>query len=123
MIALFTGEEALQRALECSVEIQCGFQSDPVSSSFFEGLGVGVDYGAVLMGNLGGKERLDYSVIGAEVNLCARLCGAAGPDSGAQRPDRGEWPRRRRADRSRWYEELQGLRSPLPDCRGDFRVQ
>lgn len=79
MIALFAGDEPLERALHCSIEIQRGFLRDPLSSSFFDGLGIGVNYGPMLMGNMGGAERLDYSVIGAEVNLCARLCGAAGP--------------------------------------------
>lgn len=79
MIALFDGDDALEKALRCSIEIQRGFQQDPLCSSFFDGLGVSVNYGPVLMGNMGGEERLDYSVIGAEVNLCARLCSAAGP--------------------------------------------
>ncbi len=79
MIALFMEEKPLERALQCSVAIQCDFQQDPVTSSFFEGLGIGVNYGPVLMGNIGGEERLDYSVIGPEVNLGARLCEAAGP--------------------------------------------
>lgn len=79
MIALFAGDESLERALRCSIEIQQEFLADSHSSSFFDGLGIGVNYGSVLMGNMGGEERLDYSVIGAEVNLCARLCEAAGP--------------------------------------------
>lgn len=79
MIALFDEDDALEKALRCSIAIQRGFQKDPLCSSFFDGLGVGVNYGPMLMGNMGGEERLDYSVIGTEVNLCARLCSAAGP--------------------------------------------
>jgi class 3 adenylate cyclase len=79
MIAIFAGEAPLERALECCVEIQRGFRVDPLSSAFWDGLGVGVNYGPMLMGTMGAEERLDYSVIGAEVNLCARLCSAAAP--------------------------------------------
>jgi adenylate cyclase len=79
MIAIFAGEAPLERALRCSIEIQRAFRADPLSSAFWRGLGIGVNYGPMLMGNMGTEERLDYSVIGAEVNLCARLCDAAGP--------------------------------------------
>lgn len=79
MIALFPGDDALERALRCSIEIQNAFSTDPLSASFWDGLGVGVNHGPMLMGTMGAEERLDYSVIGAEVNLCARLCSAAGP--------------------------------------------
>jgi adenylate cyclase len=80
MIAIFGGDDPLERALRCAIEIQQGFRADPLSSTFWKGLGIGVNYGPMLMGNMGTEERLDYSVIGAEVNLCARLCKAAGPD-------------------------------------------
>ena len=79
MITIFAGEAPLERALQCSVEIQHAFRTDPLSSTFWRGLGIGVNYGPMLMGNMGTEERLDYSVIGAEVNLCARLCDAAAP--------------------------------------------
>ncbi len=79
MIAIFGGDAPLERALRCSIEIQRAFRTDPMSSSFWNGLGIGVNYGPMLMGNMGTEERLDYSVIGAEVNLCARLCETAGP--------------------------------------------
>lgn len=77
MIAIYAGDDPLKRALLSSIEIQQGFRNDPLLSSFFEGLGIGVNYGSMLMGNMGGEERVDYSVIGPEVNLCARLCSAA----------------------------------------------
>ncbi len=79
MIAIFAGDAPLERALRCSIEIQRAFRTDPLSSSFWKGLGIGVNYGPMLVGNVGTEERLDYSVIGAEVNLCARLCEAAEP--------------------------------------------
>jgi class 3 adenylate cyclase len=77
MVALFTGDKALERAINCAVEIQrrirLEHQTDPVPIN----IGIGVNYGPVILGNMGAENRLDYTVIGAEVNLGARLCSAA----------------------------------------------
>ena len=43
-------------------------------------LGISVHHGIVVAGNMGALDRLNYTVVGAEVNLGARLCSAAGPD-------------------------------------------
>jgi class 3 adenylate cyclase len=40
---------------------------------------VGIATGSVVAGCLGSTNRLDYTVLGARVNLAARLCGEAGP--------------------------------------------
>ncbi len=77
IIALFSGEDALKRAIEASVAMQKDFYGDDKLSNFFKGLGIGVNYGSMVLGNMGASERMDYTVIGPEVNLCARLCSAA----------------------------------------------
>lgn len=41
-------------------------------------LGVGIHTGNVLVGNMGAENRLNYTVLGANVNLSARLCSFAG---------------------------------------------
>ncbi len=79
MVALFTGPHALKRAIECALAIERRVreehQSDPVPIQ----IGTGINYGPVILGNMGAENRLDYTVIGAEVNLGARLCDAAAP--------------------------------------------
>jgi class 3 adenylate cyclase/GAF domain-containing protein len=40
-------------------------------------IGVGVSTGPTMMGNFGSLRRLEYTAIGADVNLASRLCGAA----------------------------------------------
>jgi flavorubredoxin len=40
--------------------------------------GIGIDFGEVIMGDLGQEVRLDYTLIGAVVNFAARMCSSAG---------------------------------------------
>ncbi len=77
LIALFSGHNALERAIRSGIKIQQSFKSDTEVSAFFDGLGVGINFGPMILGNMGAKERLDYTVIGPEVNLAARLCSVA----------------------------------------------
>ena len=77
LIALFTSHDALERAIKCGIKIQKSYNADTEVSDFFDGLGVGINFGPMVLGNMGAKERLDYTVIGPEVNLAARLCSEA----------------------------------------------
>lgn len=42
-------------------------------------IGIGVHTGSVCTGNMGAENRLNYTAIGANVNLASRMCGAAKP--------------------------------------------
>lgn len=67
-------EDHARRAVATAVEIQRGLES------FGEGLavGVGIATGEAFVGNVGGGEVTDYTVLGDTVNIAARLQGAAG---------------------------------------------
>ncbi|WP_246505177.1 adenylate/guanylate cyclase domain-containing protein [Microvirga antarctica] len=69
--------DAAGRALECAFELQqeierwnqkrCGRGADPLSVS------IGIHCGPVTVGNLGGRERIEFTVVGDVVNVACRL--------------------------------------------------
>ncbi len=40
-------------------------------------MGIGINTGLAVAGNMGSRTRLNYTVLGESVNLAARLCAAA----------------------------------------------
>ena len=79
--APFPIEDPYQAAVESAISIQQAFslwnqerlrKKEPLIE-----LGIGINGGKVLAGNMGAEDRLNYTVLGAEVNLAARLCKEA----------------------------------------------
>lgn len=69
-----------QRAVEAAMEMVKGLEEVNTSIlNFPEGMsfdiGIGIHYGEVIVGNIGSKEKTNYTVIGDSVNLTSRLEG------------------------------------------------
>lgn len=80
IMAIFLGENMAAHAVACALDIQDVMvaQSEEHPEWGLD-IGIGVDMGEVVMGAMGSKDRMDYTVLGDHVNLAARLCSHAAP--------------------------------------------
>lgn len=83
VMAIFEGKDQVDNAIKSAVEIQraIGQLNEKRRKLGVTTLtvGIGVDVGSAVLGNMGSKNRMDYTVIGDVVNLAARLCALAKP--------------------------------------------
>ena len=80
LMAMFVGEDKEDRAVRCGVEIKEALAASFGAQSARElAVGVGIASGDVVLGAMGARDRMDYTVLGSTVNLAARLCAKAGP--------------------------------------------
>lgn len=79
IMAVFRGEKKEYRAVQAAVEIQQAMRALAERESVFKTLqiGVGINTGVVVVGNIGSYDRMDYTSIGDAVNTAARLCSNA----------------------------------------------
>lgn len=83
LMARFDGPDCELRATRCAVELIGAVRAVQmrrrVAGSALT-IGVGVNAGEVVLGAVGAETRMDFTAIGDEVNLAARLCSAAAPE-------------------------------------------
>jgi class 3 adenylate cyclase len=81
VVALFAGADMELDAIRCAVEIHKAIESENRAhpEDYQVKLGIGIATGEVILGSVGSDDRLDYTAIGSQVNLAARLCAVAGP--------------------------------------------
>ncbi|MCI0707683.1 MAG: HAMP domain-containing protein [Ignavibacteriae bacterium] len=78
LVAVFEGGKMVENALRAALEIQEELSNDALSDGKERiAIGIGINTGEMVMGAMGSEERMDYTVIGDNVNLGARLCSAA----------------------------------------------
>ncbi|WP_164661864.1 adenylate/guanylate cyclase domain-containing protein [Tropicibacter sp. Alg240-R139] len=81
LVAVFEGEDMELRAVECAVGITQAMVRLLVEHPEHNlHVGIGVASGEVVMGAMGARDRMDFTVLGSTVNLSARLCSKADPD-------------------------------------------
>lgn len=78
ILAVFDGRDKLRSCCLSALEIM-RLSGDAAArrGSRIARLGIGVHKGLAVIGNLGSKDHLDYTLIGNTVNLATRLCGIA----------------------------------------------
>ena len=81
VMASFAGEDATIRALKTALEIQKMLQEENLKreakNETICKVGIGINEGSVIVGNIGSDERMDFTSIGSSVNLASRLCSSA----------------------------------------------
>ena len=78
ILAVFAGDQAERRAVACALAMQAKMTELAADRpSWNLSVGIGVNSGEVIMGAMGSRDRMDYTVLGDAVNLAARLCSHA----------------------------------------------
>ena len=79
VLAVFTGPKMADNAVKCAIKIQMEIKKLNKTLGKNTMIGIGIDTGPIIMGAMGSKDRMDFTVIGDHVNTCSRLCDAASP--------------------------------------------
>jgi adenylate cyclase len=80
ILAVFQGVDAETNAVCCALAMQAKMRALSADRPIWNlTIGVGINTGEVIIGAMGSQERMDFTVLGREVNLAARLCSTADP--------------------------------------------
>ncbi len=83
VMAIFEGRGNEINAVRAAVEIQSYCKelnaARAAAGDKTISIGIGLNSGEVVMGNMGSEDHMDYTVIGDNINIAARMCGIAQP--------------------------------------------
>lgn len=79
VVALFDEDDSAVCAIQAALRLRADVKAlaIPDGQGGILEIGIGISYGEVILGNIGSKTRKDFTIIGNNVNLAARLCSAA----------------------------------------------
>ena len=77
LIAIFEGPDMVDDAVLCAIEIQLAINELNAKNTEDIRVGIGINTGMAIVGNVGGEERMDHTVLGNNMNLGSRLCSLA----------------------------------------------
>jgi len=85
IMAVFRGDYHLDRAIDACLAVRKKIEAlpnEPGIHNFLPKVSIGINSGEMISGNIGSANlrRLDYTVIGDEVNIAQRLQSVAGPN-------------------------------------------
>ncbi len=78
LVAIFRGQNKEKNAVNAAIKIQQVAEQIQQEHGVELPIGIGINSGTVIMGAMGSQQRMDYTVLGNNVNLGARLCDVAG---------------------------------------------
>jgi len=81
IMAVFDGEDMAFRAVKAAEEIRLELKKINLTNETPVHVGIGINTGEMISGNMGSDERIDRTVIGDAVNLGSRLCSIAGKNT------------------------------------------
>jgi len=79
VVAIFEGPDMADNALHAAMEIQKEVRNLSRDNPENIQIGIGINTGMAIVGNVGSEERMDHTVLGNNMNLGARLCSIAQP--------------------------------------------
>ena len=75
IVAVFSGEEGMVNACTAAIRVQRMLDDREEFSGLH--VGIGINHGPVILGSVGSSVRADFTAVGDNVNIAARLCSGA----------------------------------------------
>ncbi len=81
IMASFSGDDATNNAVKSGLQIQAMMKKENIkrakkAETVCE-VGIGINRGEVIVGNIGSHEHMDFTAVGSVVNIASRLCSSA----------------------------------------------